>query len=172
MVMVFRSIQLDPTDKSLVASFGDGNLCHRHDVYQTQYRNLSPETFSKEGLHVDHLGQLGRHYYLEYRHLLLEHVPMQPSREAVGFQDYGWHLCGRWPNCCSRILYQCHDRHLRLALCKCARPDIGKTTLIKFGKALLPIPMLWSVKMTKQAKATVIAILGLGILYDDMRQGC
>ncbi|KAF5631297.1 integral membrane protein pth11 [Fusarium sp. NRRL 52700] len=29
--------------------------------------------------------------------------------------------------------------------------------------ALLPIPMLWSVKMTKQAKTTVIAILGLGI---------
>ncbi|KAK1984347.1 integral membrane family protein [Colletotrichum cereale] len=29
--------------------------------------------------------------------------------------------------------------------------------------ALLPIPMVWSVKMTKQAKATVIVILGLGI---------
>ena len=29
--------------------------------------------------------------------------------------------------------------------------------------ALLPIPMVWNVKMTKQAKATVIAILGLGI---------
>ncbi|KAF4338167.1 integral membrane protein pth11 [Fusarium beomiforme] len=29
--------------------------------------------------------------------------------------------------------------------------------------ALLPIPMLWSVRMTKQAKATVIVILGLGI---------
>ncbi|KAK3190600.1 hypothetical protein K4F52_003291 [Lecanicillium sp. MT-2017a] len=29
--------------------------------------------------------------------------------------------------------------------------------------ALLPIPMLWNVKMTKQAKATVIVILGLGI---------
>ncbi|PNP48311.1 hypothetical protein TGAMA5MH_00594 [Trichoderma gamsii] len=29
--------------------------------------------------------------------------------------------------------------------------------------ALLPIPMLWSVKMTPQAKATVIIILGLGI---------
>ncbi|KAJ6438087.1 integral membrane family protein [Purpureocillium lavendulum] len=30
--------------------------------------------------------------------------------------------------------------------------------------ALLPIPMLWNAKMTKQAKATVIFILGLGIL--------
>ncbi|PHH67987.1 hypothetical protein CDD82_932 [Ophiocordyceps australis] len=29
--------------------------------------------------------------------------------------------------------------------------------------ALLPIPMVWNVKMTKQAKATVIVILGLGI---------
>ncbi|KAJ3518194.1 hypothetical protein NM208_g14604 [Fusarium decemcellulare] len=29
--------------------------------------------------------------------------------------------------------------------------------------AILPIPMLWTVKMTKQAKATVIVILGLGI---------
>ncbi|KAK1971301.1 integral membrane family protein [Colletotrichum sublineola] len=29
--------------------------------------------------------------------------------------------------------------------------------------ALLPIPMVWSVKMTKQAKATVIVILGLGV---------
>ncbi|KAH8179631.1 integral membrane family protein [Sarocladium implicatum] len=29
--------------------------------------------------------------------------------------------------------------------------------------AILPIPMLWKVKMTKQAKATVIVILGLGI---------
>lgn len=30
--------------------------------------------------------------------------------------------------------------------------------------ALLPIPMIWHVKMTKQAKATVIVLLGLGIL--------
>ncbi|PFH57135.1 hypothetical protein XA68_15475 [Ophiocordyceps unilateralis] len=29
--------------------------------------------------------------------------------------------------------------------------------------ALLPIPMVWNVKMTRQAKATVIVILGLGI---------
>ncbi|KAJ3486784.1 hypothetical protein NLG97_g6544 [Lecanicillium saksenae] len=29
--------------------------------------------------------------------------------------------------------------------------------------ALLPIPMLWNVKMTKQAKVTVVLILGLGI---------
>lgn len=28
--------------------------------------------------------------------------------------------------------------------------------------------MLWSVKMTSQAKATVILILGLGILYDAL----
>lgn len=32
-------------------------------------------------------------------------------------------------------------------------------------QALIPIPMLWGVKMTKQAKATVIVILGLGVLY-------
>ncbi|POR35044.1 Uncharacterized protein TPAR_04763 [Tolypocladium paradoxum] len=32
-----------------------------------------------------------------------------------------------------------------------------------YASALLPIPMLWNVKMTKQAKATVIVILGLGI---------
>ncbi|KAF4985943.1 hypothetical protein FGRMN_11046 [Fusarium graminum] len=37
------------------------------------------------------------------------------------------------------------------------------TVLSDWLYALLPIPMLWSVKMTKQAKATVIAILGLGI---------
>lgn len=30
--------------------------------------------------------------------------------------------------------------------------------------ALMPIPMIWKVKMTSQAKATVVAILGLGIL--------
>ncbi|TDZ22354.1 hypothetical protein Cob_v004649 [Colletotrichum orbiculare MAFF 240422] len=30
--------------------------------------------------------------------------------------------------------------------------------------ALMPIPMIWNVKMTTQAKATVIVILGLGIL--------
>lgn len=30
--------------------------------------------------------------------------------------------------------------------------------------ALLPIPMIWKVKMTKQAKASVTMILGLGIL--------
>lgn len=30
--------------------------------------------------------------------------------------------------------------------------------------ALLPIPMLWSAKMTPQAKATVSVVLGLGIL--------
>jgi hypothetical protein len=32
------------------------------------------------------------------------------------------------------------------------------------AQAILPIPMLWTVKMTKTAKATVIVILGLGIL--------
>lgn len=30
--------------------------------------------------------------------------------------------------------------------------------------ALLPIPMIWNVRMTKQAKATVVVLLGLGIL--------
>lgn len=30
--------------------------------------------------------------------------------------------------------------------------------------ALLPIPMIWKLKMTTQAKATVVVILGLGIL--------
>lgn len=30
--------------------------------------------------------------------------------------------------------------------------------------ALLPIPMIWHVKMTSQAKATVVVVLGLGIL--------
>ncbi|EHK50607.1 uncharacterized protein TrAtP1_011128 [Trichoderma atroviride] len=37
------------------------------------------------------------------------------------------------------------------------------TILSDWLYALLPIPMLWSVKMTPQAKATVIIILGLGI---------
>ncbi|KAF5025893.1 hypothetical protein F66182_2012 [Fusarium sp. NRRL 66182] len=37
------------------------------------------------------------------------------------------------------------------------------TVLSDWLYALLPIPMLWSVKMTKQAKVTVIIILGLGI---------
>ncbi|CCF40419.1 hypothetical protein CH063_10986 [Colletotrichum higginsianum] len=36
-------------------------------------------------------------------------------------------------------------------------------TMLTCLEALLPIPMIWSVKMTKQAKATVIVILGLGI---------
>jgi hypothetical protein len=31
--------------------------------------------------------------------------------------------------------------------------------------SLLPIPMVWSVKMSRQAKAGVILLLGLGILY-------
>nr|XP_036583058.1 integral membrane family protein [Colletotrichum truncatum]KAF6791954.1 integral membrane family protein [Colletotrichum truncatum] len=38
------------------------------------------------------------------------------------------------------------------------------TILSDWLYALLPIPMIWNVKMTKQAKATVIVILGLGIL--------
>ncbi|KFA67561.1 hypothetical protein S40285_04265 [Stachybotrys chlorohalonatus IBT 40285] len=37
------------------------------------------------------------------------------------------------------------------------------TILSDWLYALLPIPMLWNVKMTAQTKATVIAILGLGI---------
>lgn len=37
-------------------------------------------------------------------------------------------------------------------------------TMLTCLEALLPVPMIWSVKMTKQAKATVIVILGLGIL--------
>ncbi|RFU71754.1 integral membrane family [Trichoderma arundinaceum] len=57
---------------------------------------------------------------------------------------------------------------------KCASPDeiiaaayaISVMTIASdWLYALLPIPMLWSVKMTSQAKATVILILGLGILY-------
>lgn len=30
--------------------------------------------------------------------------------------------------------------------------------------ALLPVPMIWKVEMSAQAKATVVAILGLGVL--------
>lgn len=37
------------------------------------------------------------------------------------------------------------------------------TILSDWLYALLPVPMLWTVKMTKQAKATVIVILGLGV---------
>ncbi|OAA45464.1 integral membrane family protein [Metarhizium rileyi] len=37
------------------------------------------------------------------------------------------------------------------------------TVLSDWFFALIPIPMLWGVKMTKQAKATVIAILSLGV---------
>lgn len=37
------------------------------------------------------------------------------------------------------------------------------TILSDWLYALLPIPMIWNVKMTAQAKATVIAVLGLGI---------
>ncbi|KAK2000362.1 integral membrane family protein [Colletotrichum falcatum] len=37
------------------------------------------------------------------------------------------------------------------------------TILSDWLYALLPIPMVWNVKMTKQAKATVVVILGLGI---------
>ena len=43
--------------------------------------------------------------------------------------------------------------------------DLATGNILTTSQALLPIPMLWTVKMTKQAKATVIAILGLGILY-------
>ncbi|EHK27523.1 uncharacterized protein TRIVIDRAFT_140068 [Trichoderma virens Gv29-8] len=55
---------------------------------------------------------------------------------------------------------------------KCASPDdiiaaayaISVMTIASdWLYALLPIPMLWSVKMTSQAKGTVILILGLGI---------
>ncbi|KAH6648858.1 hypothetical protein BKA67DRAFT_576053 [Truncatella angustata] len=37
------------------------------------------------------------------------------------------------------------------------------TVLSDWFYALIPIPMVWSVKMTKQAKATVMVILGLGV---------
>ena len=38
------------------------------------------------------------------------------------------------------------------------------TILSDWLYALLPVPMVWNVKMSKQAKATVIVILGLGVL--------
>jgi hypothetical protein len=38
------------------------------------------------------------------------------------------------------------------------------TILSDWLYALLPVPMIWSVKMTRQAKVTVVAILGLGVL--------
>lgn len=37
-------------------------------------------------------------------------------------------------------------------------------TLTDWLYALLPIPMIWHVEMTAQAKATVVAILGMGVL--------
>ncbi len=38
------------------------------------------------------------------------------------------------------------------------------TILTDFLYALLPIPMIWNAKMSSQAKATVIAVLSLGVL--------
>ncbi len=38
------------------------------------------------------------------------------------------------------------------------------TILSDWLYALLPVPMVWNVKMTKQAKASVVVVLGLGIL--------
>lgn len=39
------------------------------------------------------------------------------------------------------------------------------TIISDFLYALLPIPMVWKVQMTTQAKSTVVVILGLGILW-------
>ncbi|KAF6815821.1 integral membrane family protein [Colletotrichum sojae] len=59
-----------------------------------------------------------------------------------------------------------------IANSKCVSPDavvaaaysISAMTIVSdWLYALLPIPMIWNVKMTMQAKATVIVILGLGI---------
>ncbi|CAJ0554201.1 Ff.00g127130.m01.CDS01 [Fusarium sp. VM40] len=73
-------------------------------------------------------------------------------------------------------LFQCHPVEMqwdfRIKEGKCVSADqivsaayaISVMTVVSdWLYALLPIPMLWSVKMTKQAKATVIVILGLGI---------
>ncbi|KAI6766276.1 hypothetical protein HG530_007346 [Fusarium avenaceum] len=73
-------------------------------------------------------------------------------------------------------LFQCHPVEMqwdfRIKEGKCVSVDqiisaayaISVMTVVSdWLYALLPIPMLWSVKMTKQAKATVIVILGLGI---------
>lgn len=49
--------------------------------------------------------------------------------------------------------------------CRHPYPPFKTLPLTKYLQALIPIPMLWGVKMTKQAKATVIVILGLGVLY-------
>ena len=38
------------------------------------------------------------------------------------------------------------------------------TILTDWLYALLPVPMVWKIQMTKQAKASVVIILGLGIL--------
>ncbi|TDZ51606.1 hypothetical protein CTRI78_v007501 [Colletotrichum trifolii] len=61
---------------------------------------------------------------------------------------------------------------------KCVSPDAVvaaaysisvMTILSDWLYALMPIPMIWNVKMTTQAKATVIVILGLGILQRQYR---
>lgn len=39
------------------------------------------------------------------------------------------------------------------------------TILSDWLYALLPIPMIWNVKMSVQAKSTVVMILGLGVLW-------
>ncbi|VUC34661.1 unnamed protein product [Clonostachys rosea] len=60
----------------------------------------------------------------------------------------------------------------RITYGQCVRPDeivivayvvSAMTIVTDFFYALIPIPMVWSVKMTIQAKTTVVLILGMGI---------
>ncbi|CAH0053367.1 unnamed protein product [Clonostachys solani] len=62
----------------------------------------------------------------------------------------------------------------RITYGQCVRPDeivvvayvVSAMTIVTdffYGEALIPIPMVWKVKMTIQAKVTVVLILGMGI---------
>jgi hypothetical protein len=91
------------------------------------------------------------------------------SGETMGLQNRYRALRRRGSDHLGSICSQRHDRLVRLVLCEWPTAlGLEKLHLLPnhtLLQALIPIPMLWGVKMTKQAKATVIVILGLGVLY-------
>lgn len=64
-----------------------------------------------------------------------------------------------------RILANDKDAHCvsPVAVVDAAYALSAFTVVSDWFYALIPIPMVWKVKMTKQAKATVMVVLGLGV---------
>lgn len=92
-----------------MASPRNSDLRHRHDVHQAQHRRLPPPPRRPKRLPLHPLGQSRDCVDLEHRPLLLEPLPVQARRGAVGLypRERQVRVAGR--DCCCGVCAERHD---------------------------------------------------------------